>query len=119
MDAFVHEAGDHQRNAGDQVPAQAIARHAVVLHVGDFVDEAAQAIEGEHGNHGQPGGGGHRQPGQQDQQRQRAPAQHGTGQRVGPIDGRPVGAQFAAQRGGEADHGHIFPGQRSAVLARG
>jgi hypothetical protein len=54
--AFIHEAGDHQRDASHQIPAQAIAWHRIILHVGDFVDEAAETIQRQHGDHRQRGG---------------------------------------------------------------
>ena len=116
--AFIHEAGDHQRDAGHEVPAQAITRHRIILHVGDFVDEAAETIQGQHGDYRQRGGGGHRQTISQDQRRQRTPTQRGAGQRVDPVDGRLVHAQLAAQRGGQLDHRHVFTGHRPGVFTR-
>jgi hypothetical protein len=75
--AFIHEAGDHQRDASHQVPAQTITRHRIILHVGDFVDEAAETIQRQHGDHHQRSRCRHGQAGCQNQRRQRAPAQRG------------------------------------------
>ena len=50
VDALVHEGRDQQRHADDQVPHQPEAADRARLDVGQLVDEAARAVEGEHGD---------------------------------------------------------------------
>ena len=105
--AFVHERWHQHRHTHQQVPAGVEARHGIGLHMGEFVDEAAGAIQRQDGD----GDGSSEQPARRrdDSKRRRGIAKRCRYSEIGPIDARIMAAKVARELCGRAQQ-HAFVG---------